>query len=783
MRVTTDTRTLLADPGSRSSVVLDVVNTGQVIDGITGRVIGLPDELVRAHPKLLTLFPDAAGQLTLSLTVPEDHPAGRHPLTVEVLSHGAGEPTQYLDVDLTVSARPAVRLVAETKVVRARRSARFVVQLSNPGNIALDVDLAASDVDRRARVRVTPASVRIGPGAMAPVLLQVRGPRMLTGGEVDRGVALVATARPVGPAGADHADVDPDPAEREPLEATAAVRLRQRPAISRGLLTVLILAGIVALWAAVFLLALTKVFANDPMTKQAPASFFVGAPAGGSANGGSARPRAAEDGSLANAGFSVDAANGAPAGALPKNGQLPPGLGGTITGTVTSTHDGSPVGRILVQAWERGPHGLVLMSSAATQTDGTYSMAGLFPQSYVVEFSATGFHTIWYPAAPSVKGAQLLAVAAQGTTSGVNVVVTGEPATISGTVDPGATLTRVTTTVVARPLTGGGSGRVAAKATTSAAGAYVLAHLPAPGTYELTFTTKGYTANSIIDSVNGGSHRLEPKVTLDAGVGQISGIVTDGTSPLGRVTVSTTVAGHAVRVMTPTTGVVGAYVLGNLPTPATYVITFASKDFGTKTVIVDLKAGQTRSNLDAALAAGTGTVTGVVIDDHGTGVGGVHVSVGGARTMTATAQQTTTLSLGAVGSFELSGLKAPGAYTLIFTRSGYEPTTVPVTLAASGSPPTVRVTLHSQLGSISGAIMLQGAGFVGATVTATNGARSWTVTSSSAGFGRPTGGFLIDALRPGSYSLTVTAPGHAQQTALVVVTAGHTATQTLELGP
>ena len=55
---------------------------------------------------MLPLFPDASGQVKLALAVPRTHPAGRHPLTVEVVSHGAGNPSQFLDVDLDVAAAP-----------------------------------------------------------------------------------------------------------------------------------------------------------------------------------------------------------------------------------------------------------------------------------------------------------------------------------------------------------------------------------------------------------------------------------------------------------------------------------------------------------------------------------------------------------------------------------------------------------------------------------------------------------------------------------------------------
>ena len=81
---------------------------------------------------------------------------------------------------------------------------------------------------------------------------------------------------------------------------------------------------------------------------------------------------------------------------------MPPGLGGTIAGTVRAASSGEPVGRILVDALRRAADGdLQMAGSAATQADGSYQVAGLFPTGYVLRFSADGFDPIYYPAAPA----------------------------------------------------------------------------------------------------------------------------------------------------------------------------------------------------------------------------------------------------------------------------------------------------------------------------------------------------------------------------------------------
>ena len=68
-----------------------MINTGAVIDGITARVVGLPERQVTTKPPVLALFPEAAGRMTVSLGLPAAFPAGRHPLTVEVHSRQDGD--------------------------------------------------------------------------------------------------------------------------------------------------------------------------------------------------------------------------------------------------------------------------------------------------------------------------------------------------------------------------------------------------------------------------------------------------------------------------------------------------------------------------------------------------------------------------------------------------------------------------------------------------------------------------------------------------------------------
>lgn len=736
MRVQTDSSVLDVAPGGRADVDLDVVNTSPVIDGVTARIIGLDHALVQARPTLLPLFPDTSGRMTLTVDLPRSFPAGRHPVTVEVSSSAAAVEPQHVDLDVVVAPYADAELQLRPPVRRARRKGRFLVEAVNRGNVPLELTLRASDPDRRLRYELRPRTLTVEAGQTAVSALTVRAPRLLVGSDTDRPLTVSA--------------------QGEELSAEVAGTLRQRPLLPRGLLTVFVLMAIVGLWAGAFLLGLTKVFAGDPLTKTAPASYFASAPANPAL-----------------------AAAGGPAGALPKSGPLPPGVGGALAGTVTAASTGNGLGRIVVEALRTSRNGLQLVSSAATQTDGSYAIVGLLPGDYLLRFSAPGYRTAWYPSAAGQAAARPVSVGAARLVRNLDTRVGGLPATISGTVDPGDTLAVVRTSVVARPLEGPRTGSVVARAATDSAGRYTLRGLPAPGTYELSFTAAGYQPTTVVERVAGGQARLEPSVRLSAGDGTISGLVTAGGAPLGGVTVTTTVDGGDLATATPTQGSVGAFVLPRLPTPATYVLTFTRDGYGSQTVVVDLGPGQQRRDLRVRMVGGTGSVSGRVVGADGTGVGGATVSVGGM----ATPAQTTTLTTGDVGLFAISALPTPGSYTLTVTRDGYAPQTVPVVLRTDAPTAQVTVTLSRSVGSVGGRVTLpDGTPAVGAAVTVTDGAKTWTTTAVGAGPATSAGGYLVASLPPGSYAVTATLDGYAQRTALVTVRAGERTGQDITLG-
>jgi len=809
VRVSSGVSQLAIAPGERSEFTLDVVNTGSVIDGVTARIIGLPERAVTARPAMLPLFPDSSGQIRMTIDLPTTFPAGDHPLTVEVASRQPDTPPEYVNVEVSVPRAPAVELVSRPEMVRARRTGRFIATVTNRGNAPLDVTVTATDPQKNCAISVVPQTLTLPPGESAEAVVTVRGRRIWMGTEQDRALMAHASARAVGPGFAPDVHdaapgdaVDAAPAAdspTKPIESHAPITFRQRPYLTRGLLTALILLAIIALWAAVFLFGLNKVFASDPLTKSAPASFFAATPqdatgaaagasgsagaAGGSGTAGTGGAGTADSGT-AGSGATGSGATGsgatagsaaAPAGALPKSGTLPAGVGGAIGGTVTAASSGDPVARILVTALRVKADGsTVQVASAATQADGTYQVAGLFPGPYILRFEAPGFRTTYYPTATSEADAKKLTATTGSVNTGGDAVVIGLPATVSGKVDFGDITEPQTATVSARLLGAGtGTPTVIPDVKTAADGSYKFANLPAPGTYTLTFVADGYETATMQTTVTGGANRFVSATVLSAGAAQISGTVTDGTSPLGGATVSITVNGQQQSTGTPTVGQVGHFVIGNLPTPATYILTVSKDGYGQVSQVIDLGPSGQQGDLTIVLTAGTGVVTGTVTAANGSPVGGATVTAGGL----ADPPQTTTLTDGPVGTFRLEGLPVPGSYTITVSAPGFADQTVPVALAADAVLPPIGVTLTPAMGSITGQVLgADGKGVVGAAVSVTDGQKVWPVVTTSASGGTPAGSFTVAGLPSGRYTVTATvvdASGTAtSQTRLAAVAPG-----------
>jgi len=732
MRIELLTPSVALGPGTAGVVEVDVFNTGDTIDGVTGRIVGLDAAWVTASPPQLALFPETSGRLQLRVSLPPEFPAGTHVLTVEVSSSVDPTSAAYADVELVVASVTQAELMVLPGSVTGKKRGRFSVMCENTGNTPLSVAFTAADPERALRYDFEPSSFDVGPGETMSGALVVQGRRHLFGGEANRGISVLG--------------------EGVDVELSAHATFTQKPVFSRGPMTILALAAIIALWAGALLFGLSQVLNHDPLAKAAPASFFAGVPGGVNGEGNAA----------------------APLGAVNKQGAASKDLGGTITGTVRAVSTQAGVGRITVEAIRESKNGPVLVSSAATQEDGTYAVGGLLPGVYKLRFSSSGFKDVWYPTAGDIGSAKQVTVSAVAQTKGIDTTITGLPGSIGGKVDVGFTTAPVSVDVSVRPILANVPGPPLPATQTDASEQFNIPALATPASYELTFFAQGYQPTTVVQQLRGGEALVTNTVRLSARDGSITGLVTDGVNPLGGVVVTAIAGDKSVTSATPTSGSVGRFTLANLTSPQTYLLTFTKDGFGAETVAVDLGPGEDRADLQVALTGGTGSISGKALDEGGNGIGDVTVNVtGGTTSLT-----TRTLTAGATGTYFVSGLPTPGEYAVTFSTPGRATVTVPVTLGSSGLATNVNGTLSSTLGNLSGNVIssVSSTGMAGATISVTDGSNVRTTVSSNS----PTQGFFqVDGLAPGSYTVTISATGFKQRTTFITISAG----QNLVLDP
>lgn len=705
MRIEVLTPRLEVAPGGTCEVELEVFNTGEVIDTITSRLVGEELLAVEQRPANLSLFPGTSERVVVAFTLPPDYPAGDHVLPVELVSAVAPE-DESAAVDVAVEVAPVVKASIDLvpSDITCGRRARFSAHVANEGNTPLNLSMTGLDPERALSFSFDPVFIRVQPGQHVYVAGRTTGKRPFFGVPLSRQFAVNAD----GPG----------------VAVSAAGRVNQKPWIPRGFITILTLAAIIGLWAFVVTAGANLVLNRDKLTKTVPAAFLVGQ----------------QD-------FSGAA------------------VAGSMVGTVSSATDGKPVERMTVEAYRIRTGRQQLIQSGATGADGTWKLDALVPGRYHIRFSAPGFEDVWYPDAPDAAGGKIVQVQPVTESPGVDVKVKGLPGTINGAVAAGEQAT-VNGIVTVRPVVDDVVGEVVGMVTTTPDGAFSVAGLPTPATYQLTVSLDGFTDQLVTTSLGGGETQVINTVQMAAGEGILGGTVASGATPLGGVVVTVAGAGKTFTATTPTSGPVGQWSIAGLPTPATYVVTFALEGYGTETMALDLAAGETRGDIAVHLVSGTGSVTGTVKDSAGTALGDVTVTVTGS----ATPITTKTLTTGDVGVYRLSGLATPGRYTITFSLEGYSPVTRAVTLGDSGVADGVDVTLTKSTGSIAGTVTAAGKAVAGAKITVGDGKVDRATTSAD----QPAGGYRLDSLPVGSYTITVELSGYKTRTILVTVSAGAT---------
>jgi hypothetical protein len=704
-------------PGSPAAVVAQVFNTDDVINAYEIRVFGVDPTWVDLERERLSLFPSSAGVVTVLVNVPEDYPAGTLQLGVEVTPSVDPTARQLGNVTLIVPPRKLATMQADPASVMAGRKATFNLTYTTEGNTPFSLELSSLDPEAKVTTVFNPPVVDLVPGEQIIVPVRTKARPPLMGTPAPRLVTFTAT-------GADN-----------PLESL--VSFVQKPTLGRGLISLFGMLMAVT----VFALVLTNTLGRVVDVSKVDAALLK---------------RAVEG--------------------VPEDRGIPddPGF---VTGSVSQLSNGAAVSGATVELFP-SDDATKPVASTATNEKGLYTVPNLNEGAYKVRFRGAGFVELWYGDALTFDDAAEIDVKLGETTKDINIQIGGIPGSIAGKVladDP--TDATVTLQVPADALEAATDAQIQQIAV-GADGAFLLEKVAAPASYELVVSKPGYTTVTRVVNLGASENQEGIEIRLRRGDGLIGGIVTDADDqPIGGVAITATNTVDEVSTISLTTGdVVGEFNLRNLPTPATYTISFTKDGYATENLTVALADAESSTGLVVVLAQGTGSIGGAVTLD-GEPLGGVVVTVSNSETTVTTE----TLSRGNVGSYFVNDLPIPGTYTVTFSGDGIQTQVRSVDLdPETGLNLTdVDAVLSEATAVVSGTVSDRTGPIGGVAIQLSDGTTILNATSAD----DPEGEYVIAGIPPGTYTLTFTQTGAVPSSVLLTLAAGDSPTVDMVLKP
>ncbi len=703
------TEIVMAD--SRTATVqLEITNLDTVIRALHVEVLGIDPSYAEVADGRIDLFPEERRSVPVTITLPDDFPAGRRRVGLAVTQHDDPRVRATTSLDLVLPAAPGLEVAVEPTTLTVARSGTYLLTPVNTGNTTLDVRFRGQEPERKVAVRFDPPTARLLPGERAQVQATASGPRPWFGSPVVRVMELEVSAGE--------------------LSIPAPAVLMQKPRISRRVLALLGLLLTVTLFALVILWSFGNVAdrteANERLLRQGLGE---------------------EDALLARA--------GAPA----------------VSGRVTSS-TGAPIDGAAVALFDPSNPVLANLASVTTAA-GAFRFAAVPPGEYLLRVQAAGFGQVWFPNAAGVADAEVIEIRSGEAVSGLELLLDGQPGSVAGRVlGSDVAGARVAARIPAEAFEGSELDPIAAEVIAvevDDTGAFVLPDLFTPSTYELLVTKEGFAPETTRVNLGPGEARQDVEVLLRRGDGRIVGqVVGDDGAPVPNATIEA--SGGDVTAVTRTLSGdadAGTFELRDLPTPGTYTVAVSADGFGRESITLQLDVSQQLEDVTVVLTGALGELGGLITDRAGIPLGGVDVTIEGAET----ARTTVSLSTGEVGRWSARDLPVPAEYTVIFRADGYVTQAASVELRAGAESVRgdVDAVLVRATGSLSGRVIDAEGGPVGGVSIELVGDEVSRRTISS---DLPPGAYGFDDLPPGAYTITYSRAGSRAQTLLVDLAAG-----------
>ncbi|BAN02630.1 carboxypeptidase regulatory-like domain-containing protein [Ilumatobacter coccineus] len=724
--------------------------------------VGGPGALAGSQSGVFTVDVDAGATVDCDIPVPIpiDIAVGQHAAAFQASSSRPGDRPVLAPFTVSVESVDKVRLTVEPTPIRGRRRAKFLVGISNdePTPVAFTLDAEATDV----KVKFKTSAFRLVPGQRAATKARLRGPRHLFGEVIQHNLVIAARGKA--------------------SASTITTPYVQRPVFAHKLRALTAGLAVIALWlAAIGGVALWVSNRNDDAaTEQALEAENAALVRLVDANGdilANGPYVALADGTIVDSdggvvdGFSVDA-----------NGNVVDDKGNPINGVFVDPETGE-----LVDA-DGTPIGLPTGSGDGGDGDGN----GSGGDQTAVGADGTGGDSgsdepvqgIVAPTTTQFRGT----VSAAGTDDLSDVVITLLPIDLGEEPRPDATVldapgqapgqggvpdgTSASKMWSARfvPLTNSlGPLRQTEPAPPLEAiagvdGVWLLSDVALRQTYELSFAKAGFDTQAFVISPPDDGTPVELDVSLEPSNGLISGRVLDNGSPLGGVEVAISDGTLTFTTTSSTDGDVGSFAFEAVSTPGVYTLTATRDGYGTEVLQLPMDAGQQRDDVVVDMQDGVATLSGTIVNESGTRLGGVTVTASNGEIT----RTTNSLTDGNRGFYSLPQLDVPGTYTVTVSLDGYLPQTRRVPLG--GSLGGVDFALVNTTSTLTGIVSSAGGGgIVGALVTLSNADLEFE--TSTAAESRP-GSFQVADLPPGTYTVTIEHFEHETVTELIEIAEG-----------
>ena len=723
------TPTIGASPGESVVGRVEIFNDATIDAIYTISVVGLAHDALNevAEPPPLRVPVPAGTSVTADVVVvvPRSLGIGQHAAAFEATSNRPNDRAALTPFTVSIQSVARVELVPQPSTIRARRKAKFHLDVTN--NEELPVEIALTGEAPDVAVSFTPPAMSLLPGQRVVARGDVKGPRHWSGERTQHNILITARGR------------------ASSTSVTAAYV--QRPLFAHRFRMVLAAVTVVAVWlAAIGGVALwlsnrddgteasVQLVGVDTNGDGIPDAFFDadGNPVTATDTDGDGIPDSFVDadgnpitGTDTNGDGIPDTlvdADGNPLTAIDTNGD----------GKPDTLSNGAPLPGTDEEVSAPEPQATILRGTVEIDGDPSTVAIALTPIELGAPASPEAAPIGLRAAQPSEPEGKIWSAR----TTTLNDIV-GSPTRRTVAIEPDSTVP-------------------------GADGVWLFTDVLQGQSYEVSFSSPGYDTQSFVLTPRADGEPIDLDVTMKPANGSLSGSVVGPSGSLGGAEVRIT-DGTLEFVTTSASGT-GAWSLQGVSTPGVYTVTATLRGYSTAVRQVRLAPGDKPAGLALQMAPGLGSITGVVTS-NAAGLGGVTVTASnGETTLT-----TTTLTEGNIGFYSLPQLGIPADYTVQAELDGYVTNSRRVPL--NGSLGGVDFSMTSTTSTLAGRVVSSaGGGIESAGLIVSTGDLQFRASTS------PTGAFEIDRLPPGDYTITVEHFQHDSVTEFTTLTAGATPT-------